>query len=164
MHVSVCVWGGGCMCQDQGRGGTSICQRSVSALGMNLISVIRFKSTTQTSSLSKVGFGSTDWASPVQKPGDKLGNAAWNNLPNVCRRLLLLLTFHLDPITTCSLAHKRIFLFSTSVHWGHRRLICLLICPVDYSSYGVQCNNSSNSNPFKKKKKLLKFCTHRQTL
>lgn len=108
MHVCVCVAAGECMCQDQGRGGTGICQRSVSALGMNLISVIRFKSSSKTS-LSKVGFWERGLGQPGQKPGTNFGKQR-ETISSVWRRLLLLLTFHLDPNTTCSLAHKRIFL------------------------------------------------------
>lgn len=145
VRVCVCAAAGECMCQDRGRGGTGICQRSVSALGMNLISVIRFKSGAGTSSLSKVGFGLGE---SVQKPGTNFGKQR-ETIANAWRRLLLLLTFHLDPITTCRLAHERIFLH----HLGALR--SSQTCFPVYLPCWLQLQSSmqSYSNSFKKKQK-----------
>lgn len=156
------------MCQDQGRGGTGICQRSVSALGMNLISVIRFKSTTKTGSLRKVRvfFFQHGLSEPVQKPGTNSGQQR-ETISNLWRRLLLC-TFLLVPITTCRLAHKRIFLQHLRALRSSQTCFAvdLFISPVDYSSYRVQFNKTwaIRTPPFKKKKKTHKVLQDKQML
>lgn len=75
MHV--CVAAGGGMCQDQGKSGTDVCQRFVSALGMNIISVIGFKSSTKSYHLSKVVVSDytqiTEGPAQLYKPGTNFG-------------------------------------------------------------------------------------------
>lgn len=163
--MCVCVSAGECMCQARGRGGTSICQRSVSALGMNLISVIRFKSTTKTSSLSKVGFGSMDWANLSKNLEQSLESTVkqsqtFGDACCFCSHFILTRLQLADLLTST-------FFSSTSVHWGHHRLVFLFICPVDYSGYSVHFNTTwANRTPLKKKTTCVPatFSTHRQKL